>query len=97
MVPRKLLAGEDFTDFSIKFADATTKLCEETYDATDDPPARPQLLKLIKKAKGHISEYHELLDAYTAGRRDAILEVANFIKALEGFTAKLEEIAQKKA
>jgi len=96
MVQTKLLVGEAFTDFSIEFADATTGLCEQTYGATQRPPPRAELLKLIERADRHITEYRALLDAYTGGRRDAILEVANDIKALEGFADTIREMSAKK-
>ena len=89
MVQTKLLVGEAFTDFSIEFAEATTALCAQTYRATQKPPPREEVLKLVERADRHINEYRALLDAYSAGRRDAILEVANDIKALEGFANTL--------
>jgi hypothetical protein len=87
----KLLEGEDFTEFSITFAKDTTRLCAETYAATQKPPGKVELQKLVERADAHVSEFHDLLRRYSGGRREAIQEIEHHIESLVEFVDTLKK------
>jgi hypothetical protein len=94
--PANLKEGVEFAELTSSLSSNITDLCEETYAATKRPRSASETRDLVKRAKAQITEFEDLLQSYSGGRRESIVTAGDQIDTLKEFTEALEAQLEKR-